>query len=69
LLTELSAAPSTEERQAIWAELQELIYTDVPFLKFGTTRPLLGVSDDLVIEDPNGLMFAVYYNVAVTSEA
>jgi peptide/nickel transport system substrate-binding protein len=45
LLDKLNTAPTTEERQQVWGQLQQLIYTDVPFLKFGATRPLYGASN------------------------
>ncbi|WP_345188878.1 ABC transporter substrate-binding protein [Microbacterium panaciterrae] len=36
LLKTLSVSASESERKATWDKLQALIYTDVPFLKFGT---------------------------------
>lgn len=36
LLNTLSTAPTEKDRIAAWNELQTLVYTDVPFIKFGT---------------------------------
>ena len=62
LLSKLYTAPTTEERQQLWGQLQELIYTDVPFLKFGTNRPLLGVSSRIHFTSPDNLQNAGFYN-------
>lgn len=62
LLTELTTESDPAARAALWAKLQALIYTDVPFLKFGTSRPLIGVSSRTHFTNADA-MLSGYYNV------
>ncbi|MFC8845898.1 MULTISPECIES: ABC transporter substrate-binding protein [unclassified Micromonospora] len=62
LLTKLANEPDQAKRVQLWGQLQALIYTDVPFLKFGTTRPLLAVSQRTHFDNADALMGG-YYNV------
>ncbi len=62
LLASLATEPDNAKRVQLWGQLQALIYTDVPFLKFGTTRPLLAVSPRTHFDNADALMYG-YYNV------
>lgn len=60
LLSRLTSEPEPTVRKEVWDELQELIYTDVPFLKFGTTKPLGAASTRLGFTNPDDLGNAFY---------
>jgi peptide/nickel transport system substrate-binding protein len=62
LLQNLATETDPAARKATWDQLQELIYTDVPFLKFGETRVLLAVSKKTHVENVDDLTTS-YYNV------
>lgn len=62
LLSELATEPDQTARKAIWDKLQALIYTDVPFLKFGTFRVLNALSSRTHVKNPDDLA-AEFYNV------
>jgi len=61
LLTKLSTEPDPAARKAAWDELQKLVWTEVPFLKFGTTKVLFAVSSRTQVERPDELA-GYYYN-------
>jgi peptide/nickel transport system substrate-binding protein len=62
LLAKLSTEPDPAARKAAWDELQELIWTEVPFLKFGTTKVLMAVSNRTQVERTDELA-GNYYNI------
>lgn len=61
LLTKLSTEPDPAARKAAWDELQKLVWTEVPFLKFGTTKVLFAVSSRTQVDRPDELA-GYYYN-------
>lgn len=61
LLTKLSTEPDPAARKAAWDELQKLVWTEVPFLKFGTTKVLFAVSSRTQTQRPDELG-GYYYN-------
>jgi peptide/nickel transport system substrate-binding protein len=61
LLTKLSTEPDPAAREAAWDELQKLVWTEVPFLKFGTTKVLFAVSSRTQTQRPDELA-GYYYN-------
>ena len=61
LLTKLSTEPDPAARKAAWDELQKLVWTEVPFLKFGTTKVLFAVSSRTQTQRPDELA-GYYYN-------
>lgn len=65
LLHNLSVEPDLEKRQGIWAQLQQQVYKELPFMKFGTTSPLVIVSNRTHMENPDVLLSQAYYNVWV----
>lgn len=62
LLTKLSTEPDPAARKAAWDELQKLVWTEVPFLKFGTTKQLIAASNRMQAERTDELG-AYYYNI------
>ncbi|MFG1922017.1 ABC transporter substrate-binding protein [Cryptosporangium sp. NPDC048952] len=62
LLGQLATEPDSAKRVEIWKQIQALVYSDVPFLKFGTVRPLVGASPRTHFENADG-MLSGYYNV------
>lgn len=62
LLGALSTESDAAQRVQTWADLQTLIYADLPFLKFGTSRPLLIASNRAHVAHPDELT-GWYYNV------
>jgi peptide/nickel transport system substrate-binding protein len=62
LLAELSTESDLEVRKQTWDELQEVIYGELPFMKFGTTRPLVITSNRTHVAYPDELA-GWYYNV------
>lgn len=62
LLTKLSTEADPAARKAAWDELQKLIWTEVPFLKFGTTKVLMAVSNRTEVARPDELA-GYYYNI------
>lgn len=61
LLTKLSTEPDPAARKAAWDDLQKLVWTEVPFLKFGTTKVLFAVSSRTQTQRPDELA-GYYYN-------
>ncbi len=62
LLSALSTESDAAARKATWEQLQTLIYKDLPFMKFGTSRPLLITSNRTHVEHADELA-GWYYNV------
>lgn len=62
LLAKLASQTSQTERKATWEQLQTLVWKDVPFLKFGTTRPMVVVSENVHLTKVDELT-GNYYNV------
>ncbi|KTS70120.1 hypothetical protein NS206_01420 [Microbacterium testaceum] len=61
LLSKLSTESDAAARKATWEQLQTLVYEDLPFLKFGTSRPLLITANRVHTEHPDELA-GWYYN-------
>jgi peptide/nickel transport system substrate-binding protein len=57
----LSTEADESARRAIWEQLQTVVYDQLPFLKFGTSRPLLITSNRVHSEHPDELA-GWYYN-------
>ncbi|HKU10856.1 MAG TPA: ABC transporter substrate-binding protein [Sinomonas sp.] len=64
LLAKLSTDSDQKARKADWDQLQQQVWTDVPFLKFGTTKVLLAASNRVHVDRPDELA-ALYYNVSI----
>lgn len=62
LLSALSTESDPAKRAQTWADLQKVVYTELPFLKFGTSRPLLITSNRTHVEHVDELA-GWYYNV------
>lgn len=67
LLTALSTESDKDARKSTWEDMQSLIYTDIPFLKFGTSRPLVIAANGVHADRPDELA-ASYYNVWLDQE-
>ncbi|MER7446599.1 ABC transporter substrate-binding protein [Microbacterium sp. NPDC097977] len=64
LLTALSTESDADARKSTWEEMQTLVYADLPFLKFGTSRPLVIASNRTYADRPDELA-SLYFNVWV----
>ena len=62
LLAQLASQTSQADRKATWEKLQTLVWQDLPFLKFGTTRPMVVMSESVHLKSPDDLA-ANYFNV------
>lgn len=62
LLGKLATEPDQARRKAVWDELQTEIWTQVPFLKFGTTKALIVAGKDVHVDKVLELT-GYYYNV------
>ncbi|MFT4234468.1 MAG: ABC transporter substrate-binding protein [Microbacterium sp.] len=60
LLTTLSTESDPDARKAAWEDMQTLIYQDLPFLKFGTTKVLAVVSNRTHIDNPDDIATNLY---------
>jgi peptide/nickel transport system substrate-binding protein len=64
LLAKLSTESDPQVRKQTWDELQKVIYEELPFMKFGTTRPLVITSNRTHVVHADELA-GWYYNVWV----
>lgn len=62
LLAQLASQTSQSDRKATWDKLQTLVWQDLPFLKFGTTKPLVVTSESVHLNHADELTSG-YYNV------
>lgn len=62
LLGELSTESDPAARKAIWESLQTVVYEELPFLKFGTSSPLVITGNDVHTAHPDELG-GWFYNV------
>lgn len=66
LLSQLATQTDPSARTKTWADMQTLIWQELPFMKFGTTSVLMVASARTVIERPDELT-GQYYNVWLDS--
>jgi peptide/nickel transport system substrate-binding protein len=67
LLEALSTESDQDARKALWEELQTLVWDELPFLKFGTTRPLAVTGNDVHTEHVDELG-DLYYNTWIDQD-
>lgn len=65
LLTRLATETDQTQRKAAWEQLQSLVYTQVPFLKFGDTRVLFAASTK--VHGLENQTQPLYFNVWMSS--
>jgi peptide/nickel transport system substrate-binding protein len=62
LLAQLASQTSQADRKATWEKLQTLVWKDLPFLKFGTTKPMVVTSESVHLAHVDELTGS-FYNV------
>ncbi len=62
LLAQLASQTSQSDRKATWDKLQTLVWQDLPFLKFGTTKPLVVMSESVHVSHVDEFTGS-FYNV------
>lgn len=68
LMTEVNAGASNEERKPSWEKLQELIWTELPFIKLGDEPRMVVVSSTVGGFKPSKGTVRGYYNVWLSQQ-